>query len=62
MEIQTRSEANGYQSFDSLKSAFEAAKEDATIWQISFFLGKEKVRLVKQYGFDNEEWICQPMS
>lgn len=61
MEIQTRSEANGCQYFNSLKEAFDAAKQDSTIWKISFALGKERVRLVKQYGFDNEEWVYQPI-
>ena len=57
MEFQTRSEVNGMRYFDSLDAAMKAAAKDSTIWKISFTVGKESVRLVKQDG----QWIYEPL-
>ena len=35
----------------------KAAAKDSTIWKISFTVGKESVRLVKQDG----QWIYEPL-
>lgn len=48
IEVQTRSEDTGLQHFASVRDAIEAAERDETIWKISFNLGAERIRLVKQ--------------
>lgn len=47
--IQTRSEINGLMQYNSFKAAYQAAKEDNTIWKISFnFPNGERVRLIRE--------------
>jgi hypothetical protein len=57
MDFQTRSEENGIRSFSSLASAMEAAEKDPTIWKISFMVGKENVRLVRNHS----GWLYEPL-
>ena len=57
MEFQTRSETNGMGYYDSLEAAMKAAAKDDSIWKISFTVGKESVRLVKQ----DSQWIYEPL-
>lgn len=46
--VQTRSEETGLNQFNSIKEAMEAAHKDSTIWKVSFSVGNERVRLIKQ--------------
>jgi hypothetical protein len=57
MEVQTRSEETGLGRHDTLGSAMEAARLDPTIWKISFDLGMERVRLVR----DGNGWVYEPI-
>jgi len=46
--IQTRSERNGIKEFATFKEALDSAKNDLTIWKISFALSNgERIRLVR---------------
>ena len=48
MEVQVRSEETGIWSFSTIREALDAAKDDLTIWKISFDIESgERVRLVK---------------
>jgi hypothetical protein len=61
MTVQTRSEIHGIKEFDTLKSAFAHAKEDISVWKVSFMLvNREMVRLVR-YG-DYSKWFYEPIS
>lgn len=45
--VQTRSEENGIRDFDTVKEAIAHAKEDETVWKISFLAASgERVRLI----------------
>ena len=55
MEFQTRSEVYGLRFFDTPKEAFEHAREDKSVWKISF----GGVRLVKR---EHDTWVYEPMS
>jgi hypothetical protein len=63
--VQTRSEINGIQHYDTLEQAFRAAEKDSSIWKISFyhynsFYQKgDRIRLVRS-GFDL--WRFEPYS
>lgn len=57
MDFQTRSEENGMGYFSSLASAMEAAEKDPTIWKISFVVGKESIRLVRNHS----GWLYEPL-
>lgn len=46
-EFQVRSESTGIRNYISLEAAFQEAKRDLTIWKISFFVGDERVRLIR---------------
>jgi len=46
--FQTRSENSGIVQWETLKDAMKAAEKDDSIWKISFSVGKERVRLVRQ--------------
>lgn len=56
--FQTRSETHGLRSFETLSDALTAAKEDESIWKISFTVGKEMVRLLRTTG---DEWVYEPI-
>ena len=55
--FQTRSEDNGMDWHTSMKEALAAAKDDPSIWKISFPVGKEMVRLVERDG----NWVYEPI-
>jgi hypothetical protein len=46
-DIQLRSELNGLRYVKTLKEALSLAKQDKSIWKISFSLGEERVRLIR---------------
>lgn len=46
--VQTRSEENGLKDFGSFAEAFLEAAKDSSVWKISFWLGNERIRLVKK--------------
>jgi hypothetical protein len=50
MDFQARSEENGIRSFSTLASAMEAAEKDPTIWKISFVVGKEIIRIIRNHS------------
>lgn len=56
--FQTRSETTGLCIYKTLSAAKEAADTDKTIWKISFGVGKESVRLVRN---ENNEWVWEPI-
>ena len=56
-DVQTRSEKHGMAYYETCKEALEAAKEDQSIWKISFAHKDERIRLVKEAG----EWIYEPI-
>lgn len=56
--FQTRSELNGLSDFDTLDGAFMAAKNDRTIWKISFNAQNgERIRLIRLT--EDSKWIYQ---
>lgn len=60
MEYQTRSEENGINYFDTLGDVMKAAKNDITIWKISFdSKSDERIRLVR--GEDGKFYLGQLM-
>jgi hypothetical protein len=63
MEIQTRSDINGINMFESFEAAMREAENDETIWKISFSLPNgERIRLVKEGGYDpDKRWIYDPI-
>jgi len=54
MEVQTRSDENGLMSFETIAEAFNHAKEDRTVWRISFTLRGERFRFVRHAG---DKWV-----
>lgn len=57
--VQIRSELTGIHDVASLEKAFAAAKEDSSIWKISFDAASgERVRLIKVPGED-AAWIYE---
>ena len=57
--IQTRSEETGLRQWRTLQDALTAAREDTTIWKISFEIEDDtRVRLVR----DGEGWTYEPIS
>jgi hypothetical protein len=64
MDIQTRSEETGLRTFSTLVNAFTHAKEDLTVWKISFEVPSgERVRLVRNtdQGDDLNTWFYEPL-
>lgn len=61
--VQTRSEENGIQTFNTLKEAMQHASKDRTVWKISFGLpSNERVRLIRIYEPPcnrNHEWVYE---
>lgn len=58
--IQTRSEETGLGQHKTLKEAFEAAKNDPTIWKISFCTETgERVRLVRIHEPNAIYWVYE---
>lgn len=58
--VQTRSESNGLCYFDTVKEAMDRAVENTSIRQISFNVGDERVRLVRNSKLSNG-WIYEPI-
>lgn len=69
MDFQTRSEKNGLKYFETMKEAMGHAKDDETVWKVSFGLPTgERIRLVRytkvldEYGNDYEiVWHYEPV-
>lgn len=70
MEFQTRSEENGIRIFSDFQEALKAAREDTTIWKISFTLPTvkaERIRLLRKFkptnkvGIFEDTWEYSPM-
>jgi hypothetical protein len=59
MNFQTRSETRGLKSFSRLEWAFDAAREDPTIWKISWIENGESIRLVRAEG--EKSWDLEPI-
>jgi hypothetical protein len=57
IEIQTRNDEGELKFFNSLKSAFNYADIDKTVYKISYTIGKSRYRLLK-YGND---WNNEPI-
>jgi hypothetical protein len=57
--VQTRSEENGLNQFDTVQEALNYAKSDETVWKISFKLGNERLRLVKHEYPTASEWVLE---
>jgi len=59
VEVQTRSEENGIVVFPALEMAFDMARNDPTIWKISFNAEDgTRIRLIKQYS---GLWAYEPL-
>jgi len=58
MEVQTRSEENGVEFFETIAEAFTHAINDKTVWKVSFTHRGERFRFVRT---DNNEWVNEPM-
>jgi hypothetical protein len=66
MEVQTRSEETGLLMHSSISLAFTKAKEDSTIWKISWTAQDgSKVELVKHilgtHKLANPCWVYEPI-
>lgn len=55
--IQLRDSEGGIREVDTFKEAFEAAKEDRSIWKISWPEDDNRIRLVR--GEDG--WVYEPI-
>ena len=58
--FQTRSEEHGTRYFDTLEEAYEESFTDKTVWKISFRVGNEPVRLVRDSRIDGE-FVYEPL-
>lgn len=60
--VQTRSETTGLRFFDSVNEAIKYARQNQSVWKISFTLpNKENIRLLRRYGTSNE-FVFEPMA
>lgn len=59
MTVQTRSEENGLQHFQTVKEAFDHSVADHTVWKISFNVGNERVRFISN---GDRTWIYETLS
>jgi hypothetical protein len=57
VEVQTRSEENGIEIYSSVEEAMNAAREDPSIWKISFPVGADRIRLIRK----NNEWVYESL-
>ena len=57
IEVQTRSEDGGLKFFASLNDAMDYANSDKTVWKVSFSVGEDRVRLVKE----GDSWVYRPL-
>ena len=58
--VQVRSEETGIREYPTVLEAFNAAEDDKTIWKISFSLGEERVRFIRDENqLDN--WRHEPL-
>lgn len=56
--VQTRSEETGIKNFPTLMDALAAARDDASIWKISFDIcDGTRVRLI----WEDSKWVYQNM-
>lgn len=58
MNVQTRSEENGLREFATIAEAMNHAKEDLSVWKVSFAVGDERVRLTRNAV---GEWYYEPI-
>ena len=58
MEVQTRSKENGFRFFKNIVEAFDHAKEDETVWKISFTHREVRFRFVRT---EDGGWINEPL-
>ena len=64
MEFQTRSEEHGLAFYETLHEALLAAKNDETVWKISWTVQEthERIRLVKALNYNEVLcWILEPI-
>lgn len=61
MSFQVRSEETGCRDYASFGEALTAAKKDSSIWKISFAVGKERVRLVRQEIEGIPQWVYESL-
>lgn len=62
MQVQTRSEETGLRYFSKVVDAMEIARQDRTIWKISFTAANgEAIRLIRRFEA-SDEFVCEPMS
>lgn len=60
--VQTRSESTGLKEHTNLIAAFDYAKNDNSVWKISFNTEDgTRIRLVR-YSNNNNEWRYQSLS
>jgi hypothetical protein len=58
--FQTRSESTGLGQWPTMAEALQAAKQDTTIWKISFTLpNSERIRLIRMPELD--QWVYSPI-
>jgi len=57
--VQVRCESGEIKNFDTFNLAYEYAKQDRSVWKISFTIGtNERIRLVKN---EFDEFIYEPI-
>ena len=62
MEFQTREHGGIIKVFDDPKKAFDYAKDNSLVWKVSFGIGVNRVRLVRDtVSDDNNLWSYKPM-
>lgn len=58
MQVQTRNDEGELRHFDSLLEAFNHARNDLTVWKVSFEAGTgERIRLTRLTDDGSSEWI-----
>jgi hypothetical protein len=61
-EVQIRHENGGLRFFPNLKEAVEFAKNDASVWKISFSLPNgERVRMIRETSQVEARWMYDPI-
>lgn len=52
MNFQVRHDNGAIEHYPSMRDAYRAALKDKTIWKISFTVGNERIRLLREGGAD----------
>src|SRR5919109_3966726 len=61
--VQTRNAEGELRFWPTVLRAFEHAKQDATVWKVSFWFRGERIRLVRvDLPDENVAWVYEPLS